>query len=92
VTTFCSIFPLPGTGEHGARLGECNYLRAELGEGPVELMKTTKRTLDPLGLMNPGKVGPLHFSLLPDCFDDWLYSAAVLEWQRAIKKVLSVVR
>ena len=31
------------------------YLNAELGPGTVRLMKTIKRTLDPLGLFNPGK-------------------------------------
>lgn len=28
----------------------------ELGEGTVALMKTIKRAIDPLGIMNPGKV------------------------------------
>lgn len=45
-----------GTGEHGVGLGKKKYLKEELGEGTVELMKTVKRTLDPLGLFNPGKV------------------------------------
>ena len=30
----------------------------ELGAGTVGLMKTIKRAIDPLGIMNPGKVGP----------------------------------
>jgi D-lactate dehydrogenase (cytochrome) len=30
----------------------------ELGTGTVGLMKTIKRAIDPLGIMNPGKVGP----------------------------------
>ena len=32
------------------------YLVDELGLGTVELMKTIKRVIDPLGLFNPGKV------------------------------------
>jgi len=30
----------------------------ELGEGTVGLMKTIKRVIDPLGIMNPGKLYP----------------------------------
>ncbi|KAJ3712152.1 FAD-linked oxidase-like protein [Lentinula raphanica] len=44
------------TGEHGVGLGKKQYLVEELGTGTVELMKTVKRALDPLGLFNPGKV------------------------------------
>ena len=58
------LFFLLGTGEHGIGLGKRGYLRAELGEGTVNLMKTIKRTIDPLGLMNPGKVRPPHFPLI----------------------------
>ena len=45
-----------GTGEHGVGIGKKEFLYEELGEGTVELMKTIKRTLDPLNLFNPGKV------------------------------------
>lgn len=45
-----------GTGEHGVGIGKREYLYEELGEGTVELMRSVKRTLDPLGLFNPGKV------------------------------------
>lgn len=48
-----------GTGEHGVGIGKKEYLYEELGEGTVELMKTIKRTLDPLNLFNPGKVRSL---------------------------------
>lgn len=44
------------TGEHGVGIGKREYLVEELGEGTVELMKTVKRAIDPLGLFNPGKV------------------------------------
>ncbi|PPQ68693.1 hypothetical protein CVT24_007578 [Panaeolus cyanescens] len=43
------------TGEHGVGIGKKEYLVEELGEGTVELMKKIKRTIDPLGLFNPGK-------------------------------------
>jgi D-lactate dehydrogenase (cytochrome) len=44
------------TGEHGVGVGKRAYLEEELGEGTVELMRTVKRAIDPLGLFNPGKV------------------------------------
>lgn len=43
-------------GEHGVGIGKREFLVEELGAGTVELMKTIKKTLDPLGLFNPGKV------------------------------------
>ncbi|KAJ4480161.1 FAD-binding domain-containing protein [Lentinula aciculospora] len=46
------------TGEHGVGIGKKQYLVEELGAGTVELMKTVKRALDPLGLFNPGKLYP----------------------------------
>ncbi|KAJ4493078.1 FAD-linked oxidase-like protein [Lentinula edodes] len=46
------------TGEHGVGIGKKKYLVEELGAGTVELMKMVKRTLDPLGLFNPGKLYP----------------------------------
>lgn len=54
----------PGTGEHGVGLGKKEFLIEELGLGTVELMKTIKRAIDPLGLFNPGKVLllPLYLS------------------------------
>ena len=44
------------TGEHGVGVGKKEYLISELGEGTVGLMKTVKNAIDPLGIMNPGKV------------------------------------
>ncbi len=32
------------------------YLRSELGDGTLGVMKAIKRTIDPHGIMNPGKV------------------------------------
>ncbi|RDB27372.1 D-lactate dehydrogenase [cytochrome], mitochondrial [Hypsizygus marmoreus] len=46
------------TGEHGVGIGKKEYLVEELGIGTVELMKTIKRAIDPLGLFNPGKLYP----------------------------------
>lgn len=43
------------TGEHGVGLGKRKYLASEHGEG-LEVMKQIKRTLDPLGILNPGKI------------------------------------
>jgi len=46
------------TGEHGVGIGKKEFLVDELGAGTVALMKTIKRAIDPLGIMNPGKLYP----------------------------------
>ncbi|KAJ7731322.1 FAD-linked oxidase-like protein [Mycena maculata] len=46
------------TGEHGVGIGKREFLVEELGAGTVALMKSIKRTIDPLGLFNPGKLYP----------------------------------
>lgn len=43
------------TGEHGVGVGKKRYLRAEHGHG-VDLMIAIKRSLDPLNILNPGKI------------------------------------
>ena len=43
------------TGEHGIGQGKQGYLRAELGEA-VSVMESIKNTIDPKGIMNPGKI------------------------------------
>jgi D-lactate dehydrogenase (cytochrome) len=44
------------TGEHGVGIGKKEYLTRELGPGTVAFMRRLKRTIDPKGIMNPGKV------------------------------------
>jgi D-lactate dehydrogenase (cytochrome) len=44
------------TGEHGIGLGKKESLRSELGDETIEVMRTLKRALDPLYIMNPGKI------------------------------------
>jgi D-lactate dehydrogenase (cytochrome) len=43
------------TGEHGVGLGKREFLVREHGEG-VTVMRELKRTLDPRGILNPGKL------------------------------------
>ncbi|XP_070255176.1 probable D-lactate dehydrogenase, mitochondrial isoform X1 [Myotis yumanensis] len=44
------------TGEHGIGLGKRQLLQEEVGAVGIETMRQLKATLDPRGLMNPGKV------------------------------------
>ncbi len=43
------------TGEHGVGQGKMKYLQSELGSG-LKIMRQIKRALDPLNIMNPGKI------------------------------------
>ena len=45
------------TGEHGVGQGKMKYLKAELGDG-LAVMRAIKSALDPLGILNPGKIIP----------------------------------
>jgi D-lactate dehydrogenase (cytochrome) len=46
------------TGEHGVGQGKIEYLATEHGAAAVEVMCAIKRSLDPYGIMNPGKMLP----------------------------------
>ena len=48
------------TGEHGVGLAKKGFLKRQLGEGSYELMRSIKQTLDPQGLLNPGKIFDLR--------------------------------
>jgi len=45
------------TGEHGVGLGKRQFMQAEYGEAWA-VMGEVKRSLDPLGILNPGKLVP----------------------------------
>lgn len=46
------------TGEHGVGHGKMDCMLYEHGPDAVELMRSIKRAIDPLNIMNPGKVIP----------------------------------
>jgi D-lactate dehydrogenase (cytochrome) len=46
------------TGEHGVGLGKIRFLEAEHGLEALGVMRAIKQALDPLNLMNPGKILP----------------------------------
>jgi len=44
------------TAEHGIGASRREFLPAQVGEGTVEVMRRIKSALDPLGILNPGRV------------------------------------
>jgi FAD/FMN-containing dehydrogenase len=44
------------TAEHGIGASRREFLPLQVGEGTVEVMRRVKAALDPLGLLNPGRV------------------------------------
>jgi glycolate oxidase len=57
---FKATIRLEGTisGEHGVGLTKKQYIGMELSDTSIELMKAIKKTFDPNGIMNPGKMFP----------------------------------
>ena len=58
VEVFQLVLRFGGTisGEHGIGLTKAPYLRMELSEAEVELLKRVKAAFDPLNILNPGKI------------------------------------
>jgi len=44
------------SGEHGIGLHKQDFLREEVGDDAIDLMRAIKHALDPRGLFNPGKI------------------------------------
>ncbi len=51
------------TGEHGTGLSKKKFLESVAGIPAVEMMRTIKSSIDPQGVLNPGKI----FSIKPKC-------------------------
>jgi D-lactate dehydrogenase (cytochrome) len=48
------------TGEHGIGLHKMDFLIAEAGVGAVAMMRSIKQALDPMNILNPGKIFALE--------------------------------
>ena len=58
---FAAAIKFGGTlsGEHGIGIAKMKYLKDELGQSGVNMMRSIKEALDPTYTMNPGKMVPL---------------------------------
>lgn len=56
---FSAAIELGGTitGEHGVGLAKRAYLGAQLGDAQMNLLRRVKSAFDPVGILNPGKLG-----------------------------------
>ena len=56
---FSAAIELGGTisGEHGIGITKLAYLDRQLGHDQIALLRRIKRTFDPKGILNPGKLG-----------------------------------
>jgi len=45
------------TREHGVGLAKLPYLASQLGATQMDLLRRVKQAFDPLGILNPGKLG-----------------------------------
>jgi glycolate oxidase len=57
---FTAVLAMGGTisGEHGTGVAKRGYLARQRGDDYVRVMRAIKTALDPLGILNPGKVFP----------------------------------
>nr|WP_291367433.1 FAD-linked oxidase C-terminal domain-containing protein [Acetobacter sp. UBA5411] len=46
------------SGEHGVGIGKLEFLEQEHGAGALSVMRALKQTMDPRGILNPGKLLP----------------------------------
>jgi len=44
------------TGEHGVGLAKKSWLKKQVGDSSYVLMRLVKTALDPMNLLNPGKI------------------------------------
>ena len=44
------------SGEHGIGMAKIGYLKRQLGEGGVSILRRIKHSFDPAGVLNPGKM------------------------------------